>query len=257
VSLAAAVAVAVFLILGSPAGGPGVETATAAISKAATLTAASAERSGTAVVRMTHAGAPWAGKTVRWNGSDLDVTRDLGGRPGSPATELRLVGGTMYGVDPQDGGWVVLGDPSSIDPGSGTTPADYLAAVREDVGGTTLRRISGGMTGLTTRTLADGSTVYDGKVDAGLIARETGFKEGEAIRVLPFGYVAHDEAADPAAALDATVTVGADGIVRALAVTWGGGDSTWTYVVSYGDLGATPAPEAPAHARPLRERVAP
>ncbi len=34
-------------------------------SKRLTLTAASAERSGTAVVAMTHDGAPWAGKTIR------------------------------------------------------------------------------------------------------------------------------------------------------------------------------------------------
>ena len=61
----------------------------------------------------------------------------------------------------------------------------------------TLRRITGGMNGLTTRRLDDGSTVYSGTVAAGLIARETGFKEGQPIRVLPFGYVAHDEAADP------------------------------------------------------------
>ena len=40
------------------------------------------------------------------------------------------------------------------------------------------------MTGLTTRQLGDGSTVYSGTVAAGLIARETGFKEGESIRVL-------------------------------------------------------------------------
>jgi hypothetical protein len=204
---------------------------------------------------MTKGGEPWAGKTVRWNGADLDVTRDIGGRPGSPSTELRLAGGTMYGVDPADGGWVVLGDPSSIDPGSGTTPAEYLAGVREDVGGPTLRRITVGMTGLTTRVLPDGSTVYRGKVAAGLIARETGFKEGQAIRVLPFGYVAHDEAADPAASLSAEVTVGPDGIVRELAVSWGSGASTWTYAVGYSALGATPPPAAPARARPLRERM--
>ena len=87
-----------------------------------------------------------------------------------------------------------------------------------------------------------------------LIARETGFKEGQAIRVLPFGYVAHDEAADPAAPLDAAVTVGADGVVREIAVTWG----AWTYTVTYSRLGATAAPKAPANARDLlRERRIP
>jgi hypothetical protein len=90
----------------------------------------------------------------------------------------------MYGVDPEDGGWVVLGSPDSVDPDSGTTPDEYLAAVREDIDGTTLRRITDGMTGLTTRQLDDDSTVYSGSVAAGLIARETGSKEGQSIRVL-------------------------------------------------------------------------
>lgn len=102
----------------------------------------------------------------------------------------------------------------------------------------TLRRIADGLTGLTTCPL-DGSTVYSGTVAAGLIARETGFKEGQAIRVLPFGYVAHDEAANPPALLDTAVTVGADGIVRKLAVTWGTSASAWTYTVTYSGLGAT------------------
>jgi hypothetical protein len=155
----------------------------------------------------------------------------------------------MYVIE--DSRWVNIGSPNSIDPDSGTTPDEYLAAVREDVGGATLRRITNGMTGLTTRALDDGSTVYSGAVAAGLIARESGFKEGQAIRVLPFGYVAHDQAADPANRLRTAVTVGADGIVREIAVTWG----TWTYTVTYSRLGETAAPKAPANARDLlRER---
>jgi hypothetical protein len=68
--------------------------------------------------------------------------------------------------------------------------------------------------------------------------------------------VAHDEAANPNAALDAAVTVGADGIIREVAVTWGTSASAWTYTVTYSRLGETPAPVAPAHARDLlRDRL--
>jgi hypothetical protein len=243
----AAVVVAVATIE-SPTGGPGVENATAAVRTAATLTAASAERSGTAVLRITHDGRLWAGTTIRWNGADLAVTSDTPGRRGKAGSGLLVVDGTMYGVE--DGRWAVLGPPESVDPDSGTTPAEYLAAVREDVGGVTLRRIANGLTGLTTRPL-DGSTVYSGTVAAGLIARETGFKEGESLRVLPFGFVAHDEAADPAAPLDTAVTVGADGIVRKIAVSW---EPAWTYTVTYSGLGATSAPTAPKNARPFPDR---
>jgi hypothetical protein len=88
------------------------------------------------------------------------------------------------------------------------------------------------MKGLTTRALADGSTAYSGKVAAGLIAKETGFKDGQALRVLPFGFVANGQAADAAAPLDTTVIVAPGGIVRELAVKWG----TWTYTVGYSKL---------------------
>ena len=240
--------VAAALVALSPGGTPGVENATAAVQRAATVTAAAANRSGTVVVRITHDGQPWAGKTVRWNGNDVSITDHLD-RAGRPGGELRVVNGQMYGPD-VDGGWVELGPPESIDPGSGTTPTEQLAAVREDVGGVTLQRITRGMRGLVASRLADGSTVYRGTVAAGLIARESGFKEGERIRVFPFGYVAHDQASDPASRLDTAVTVGADGIVREIVVTWG----TWTYAVAYEALGATPPPVAPENARPLRPR---
>jgi hypothetical protein len=239
-ALAAAVAVVAFVTVGSS----GVQSASAAFEKAAAVTAASAERSGTAEVRMTHNGQAWAGSTIRWHDGDIAISRDR--------LEMLVVDRLMYVIE--DGRWVNIGSPESIDRGSGTTPDEYLEAVREDVGGPTLRRITNGITGLTTRTLGDGSTVYSGSVAAGLIARESGFKEGQAIRVLPFGYVAHDQAADPANRLQTAVTVGPEGVVREIAVTWG----TWTYTVTYSNLGETAALKAPANARDLlKERRIP
>jgi hypothetical protein len=254
VSIAAA-AVAAFLTVPSPGVGPGVASAAVAVRKAATVTAASAERSGTAVVRITHGGQAWAGSTVRWHDRDLEVVADFSRRPGKAGSKLLVVDGTMYGIDPERGGWVVLGSPASIDPGSGTTPDEYLAAVREDAGGATFRRITDGMTGLTERQLGDGSTVYAGTVAAGLVARESSVKGGRPIRVLPFGFVAHDEAAEPGAPLQASVTVTPGGVVRELTVTWGAGASAWRYTVTYDGLGTTPALVAPADARPLRDRL--
>jgi hypothetical protein len=251
VALAAAAAVAAFLTAGSSGVTPGVENAAAAIKKAVTLTTASAKQSGTATIRMTHDGQLWAHKVVRWNGNDLDMRDESPGRAGGAGRELLVVDGMMYSPAENRSGWVEIGSPTSIDPGSGTTPADYLAAVREDVGGTTLRRIFAAMTGsgLSTAGQRDGSTVYRGTVAAGQIATEAGFKGGQPIRVFPFGYVAHDEAADPTSPLETTVTVGADGVVREIAVTW----RTWTYAVTYRDLGSTPPLVAPANAKTLRE----
>jgi hypothetical protein len=244
-ALAAVAVAATILAVGSPSG---VEDATAALKSAAAVTADSAERSGIAFVRITHDGELWAGTTIRWNGEDVALSSDTPGRDGKVGDQLRVVDGTVYGIDERDGGWVAMGTPANIDPGSGTTPTELLAAVREDVGGPTLRRLAHGMTGLTTRR-ADSSTVYSGTVAAELIAREEGFKEGQTIRVFPFGFVAHGEAADPAAQLHTAVTVGADDVVRQIAVTWG----TWSYTVSYRGLGQTAAPAAPANARSLLE----
>jgi hypothetical protein len=248
---AAVVAVAASLTVG-PLGGTGVESATAAIKRAAAATAASADHSGTAVVRITHGGELWAGTTVLWHGTDVAVSRDAPPRPGNVGAELLVVDGILYGVDPGvEGGWLELGSPNAIDPDSGTTPAEYLAAVQEDTGGATLSRVTGAMSSPLTTHLDDGSAVYSGKVAAGLIARDTGVKEGEAIRVFPFGFVAHDEAADPSSLLDVAVTVGADGLVRTMVVSWGAGDSTWRYSVTYSGLGRTAAPLAPENAVPL------
>jgi len=104
------------------------------------------------------------------------------------------------------------------------------------------------MTGQTTRHLADGATVYSGTVPAGVIARTQGHKDGQSIRVLPFGYVAHDEAANPAAPLAVRLTVSADGIIRLISVHWGSSSSAWDYAVAYSGLGHTPAPAAPENA---------
>jgi hypothetical protein len=242
----AAAGVAVILTMGSAGGGTTVESAHAALAKAAVVTASSAERSGTATVRITHDGASWGATTIRWGEGDVAIRRE--DRPGRAGAVMRLVDGTLYGVDHR-GEWFDLGDPSSIDPDSGTTPAEYLAAVREDVGGDTLRRFTGAMSNLSRAERDDGSVVYNGTVAAGLLARETGFKEGQHIRVLPFGYVAHDEAADPDSRLQTTVTTGADGVVRGIAVRWG----TWRYTVTYGELGTTPAPVAPENAKSLED----
>jgi hypothetical protein len=249
-ALAAAVAAAITLTVGS--GGPAVEDAAAAVRTAAATSAASAERSGTAVVRITHGGQFWAGTTLRWNGDDLAVSSDAAGAS-TKSRGMRVVDGVLYGFDPGDGGWVELGDPRSIDPGSGTTPDEYLAAIRRDVGGTTLTEIAAGMGGASARRLEDGSTVYSATTRADVVAREAGFKEGRSIRVLPFGFVANGDAARADAPVQAAVTVGADGIVRRVALTWGGGAGSWTYTADYSDLGATPAPTAPADAKSLRE----
>ena len=139
--------------------------------------------------------------------------------------------------------------PESVDPDSGTTPDEYLAAIAEDVGGATILRITAEMIELTTSQTEDGSTIYHGKVPAGALARETGMKDGEAIRVLPFGNVAHDDATNPDALIDLSISVGADGTIGEIYATWGG-QSSWSYRLIYRDLGSTAPLEKPTNVQP-------
>jgi hypothetical protein len=251
--LAVAALVMAVTTLGALAFGSRFEPSTvppaAAMQEAVAVSAGAADASGTVSVAMTKDGVAWAGKTVRWNGADLSVTDDVSSRPGKG--ELRVVDGMMYAPDPETpGGWMELGSPDSIDPGSGTTPDEYLAAAREDAGGATLRRITEAMTGLTATRSDQGSTIYTGRVAAGVLARETGFKEGAVIRVLPYGFVAHDDAADPASLIPITITVGPGDTIAEIAAEWGGA-SAWTYRLSFRDLGSTPSPSVPDNVKPL------
>ncbi|HKA84515.1 MAG TPA: hypothetical protein VKD21_11660 [Acidimicrobiales bacterium] len=243
-----AMVVATVLVLGSPNGSPQVSPA-AAIEQAVTVSAQAAEQSGTASIEVTEDGNAWGARTVRWNGSDISVTNEDPGRAGR--ADLLVVDGTLYGPDPEsEGGWFELGSPANIDPDSGTTPDEYLAAVRADAGGDTFRRITGAMTGLATSPGDDGSVVYSGTVPAGVLAPETGTKDGEPIRVLPYGYVAHDDASRPDAPVVVRITVGADEAIQEIHATWGGA-SSWSYRISFSDLGSTPAPTVPDNVRSL------
>jgi hypothetical protein len=109
VSVAAATALIALFMVVSPATAPGVESAAAAVKKAATVTAASADVSGTAIVRMTHNGQVWAASTIQWRGADLSVSQDVPQRRGKVGSKLLVVDGILYGVE--DGDWVAQGSP--------------------------------------------------------------------------------------------------------------------------------------------------
>jgi hypothetical protein len=234
--------VVTFIAVGSPVGPLAVSPAEA-MQQAVIASARAADSSGTVVLEITEDGDLWVGRTLRWNGMDLSIFGNEPSRVGRG--DLLVVDGIMYGPDPEvTDGWIEMGSPDSVDPDSGTTPDEYLAAIGEDVGGATMQRITGEMTDVTTSQTEDGSTIYTGKVPAGALARETGVKEGETIRVLPFGNVAHDDAANPGALIDISISVTADGTIGEIHATWGGG-SSWSYRLTYSDLGSTAPLEKP------------
>lgn len=248
-ALLAAAVVTFSLVVGSPVGPSAVPPA-AAMEHAVARTATAADKSGIVRIEITQDGQLWATETVHWNGNNVSLGDQQPVRSGG---DLLLVDGMMYAQDDPSapGQWVAIGSPDSIDPGSGTTPNEFLAAARADAGGATLRRITAAMTDLTTTKGDDSSTVYEGHVPAGELARESGFKEGEAIRVLPYGYVAHGNASDPSAPIAMSITVGANGAVQTIVATWGG-SATWVYKLTFTDLGSASTLTAPANAKPLR-----
>ena len=231
-----------FVIFGS-SGGAGVPDAGAAVRKAASLTAASAESSGTAVIRVKHNSELRSGSTIRWHDGNLAVSND-GPGPGRPGSAFLVVDGVLYTADADDDGWVVLGAPEKIT-GDAPTTRDDIAAVRDDIGGANLRRMIDGLTDLTTTKLKDGSTVYRGTLPGSRASRD----DAKRTSVLPFDYEAEGETADPSAPLDVAITVGPDGLVREDVVQWGTGGSVWTYAVTYTRLGKTSALPAPTNAR--------
>ena len=54
---------------------------------------------------------------------------------------------------------------------------------------------------------------------------------------------------DPALLCDRWTGVGADGVIRQIALSWG----TWTYAVTYSELGTTAAPTAPEGAESIQK----
>jgi hypothetical protein len=223
---AAAAALALIMTL-SPAGGGGVQSAQAAVEQAGAATAAAARHSGTVEVRMAHNGRPWSAETVHWNQGNASV---VGSGVGSPG-RLLFVDGVLFTK--------VAGSWAAVDKGgvSGYMRQRYIAPALNGIAGNTFRHIVGGIQDLQIRHGQDGTTVFSGRESARLLTSDP--RTGERIRVLPFGFVAHGEAADPNALLRIAVTVGSDHLIQRIAVAWGAGASAWSYTVTYANLGNT------------------
>ena len=111
-----------------------------------------------------------------------------------------------------------------------------------------MQRLTDEMTDLTTSQAEDGSTIYHGKVPAGLGPRDRG--EGRRIDPgAPFGNVAHDDAANPETLIDISISVTADGTIGEIHATWGS-ESSWSYRLIYSDLGSTAPLEKPTNVAP-------
>jgi len=232
-AVVAAVALVALITTLWPATGGGVQNAYAAVERAGTATAAAARRSGTVIVLITHDGRTWASESVRWNGGSASVSGTGVGSPG----DLLFVDGVLF--TRTDGGWTIV----NKDGLSSYMVQRYVGPALKGMSSSTFRRIVGGIHDLRIQHGQDGTTIYSGREAAAVITSDP--HTGERIRVLPFGFVAHGAAANPASILDISLTVGSDGIIQRIVATWGTGASAWGFTVEYAHLGATPAITAP------------
>jgi hypothetical protein len=243
VTVAAAVA-AVGVVVGlalTAASPPGAD---AAARRA--LAATAAAPSGTMTTTVLHAGVTQTVDAARWNGSDIAFSPGDG-----PIPQLLLIGGGMY-VQTSDGAWLHYANASDVEP----KPLGGLEQLAQDnIASTTPQQILALATGVQQTAQPDGTTVYTGTIpssslDPALVPgndaitsmilgaqKRTDMMFGGAGGNAPGSSVQND--------LQFEMSVGGDGLVKQVSVTFQQ-DGTYTWSVTYSQLGSTPPITAPA-----------
>jgi hypothetical protein len=234
-STAAVLAAVVMLSGGS------TESAYAAANKAVTATAASAIDSGTIVTQLSRGGDTVSTETTHWNGSDISMKTVFG----TATSELRLVDRDSYGLR-SDGRW------THFDADSTRLPAflkEMLASARVDVAGTTVHNIIDATGGLEQTENADGSTAYSGTANAdasigsAIVAIDP--TNGSVLGLATRAIRTIANAKGRSTVVSVQLTVGSDGLIRSLRVSFESGGESWLQTSDYSQLGSTPAIEAP------------
>ena len=243
VTFAAAVAV-IGVVVGlalTAASPPGAE---AAARRA--LAATAAAPSGTMTTTVLHAGVTQTIDAARWNGSDIAFSPGDG-----PIPQLLLIGGGMY-VQTSDGTWLHYANASDVGP----KPLGGLEQLAQDnIASTTPQQILALATGVQQTAQPDGTTVYTGTIPSSSLdpamvpgndaitsmilgaQKRTDMMFGGAGGNAPGSSVQND--------LQFEMSVGGDGLVRQVSVTFQQ-NGTYTWSVTYSQLGSTPPITAPA-----------
>ena len=237
VSMAVAALTVAAMLGGVFLSGGSTDSAYAAAKKAVAVTSANAVNSGTIVTRLSRDGATVATETTSWNGSDISLKTVL-----YTASELRLVGQDSYGLRP-DGRWThydasALGLPAFL--------KEMLASARVDVAGTTVRNIIDATSGLEQTENADGSTTYSGTANAdasiGVVIDTT---TGSVLALVTRAIRPIANAKDRSTVVSVQLTVGSDGLISSLRVSFQSDGKSWVQTSDYSQLGSTPAINAP------------
>jgi hypothetical protein len=233
-------------------------SAYAALKKALAATAAAA--SGTMTATVVHGGSSYTLDTTQWNGNALAMTGGQRSQLG-PNQQLLLLDGGVY-VQQGDGTWLHYENAADIGPKLG--PMVQLA--QDNVAGNTADQILVLATGLQQTTEPGGSSVYTGTIpnssaDPGVAATD------DAIIRMITNLRSGNEPGAPGGShgdLQLQMTVGNDGLVRQISLSFQqqdsgapGGDGSYTWSVTYSQLGSAPPITAPASSTPVESGAGP
>ena len=246
-----AVATAAVLSLTLTATSP--DNASAAARRA--LAATAAAPSGTITTTVLHGGVTHTVDATRWSGRDIAFSPGFG-----PIPQLLLIGRGMY-VRTSDGTWLHYANASNVGP----KPLGGLEQLAQDnIAGTTAQQILALGTHVQKTAQSDGTTVYTGTIHnsslnpaivPGNDAITSMILGAQKRTAMMFG-AGPNEGDAPGGQQDdlqLQMSVGADGLVRKVRVIFqqeGTGslarDGTYTWSVTYSQLGSTPPIKAPA-----------
>jgi hypothetical protein len=249
VTVAAAVAV-VGVVVGLALTAASPPSADAAAGRA--LAATAAAPSGTMTTTVLHGGVTRTIDATRWNGHDIAFSTGFDQFP-----QLLLIGGGMY-VQTSDGSWLHYANASDVGP----KPLGGLTQLAQDnIAGTTAQQILSLATQVQTTVQPDGTTVYTGTIPSGSINAGNDPGNNPIISMIlgaqkrtdmMFGAGKGDAPGGQLNDLQLQMSVGGDGLVQQVSVTFQGQDTrsaavdgTYTWTVTYSQLGSTPPITAP------------
>jgi hypothetical protein len=199
-----------------------------------------------------HGGVTRTIDATRWNGHDIAFAPGLG-----PIPQLLLIGSGMY-VQTSDGTWLHYANASNVGP----KPLGGLMQLAQDnIAGTNAQQILALATHVQKTAQSDGTTVYTGTIpsssinagnDPGNNAIISMILSAQKRTDMIFGAGKGDAPGGQQSDLQLRMSVGGDGLVKQVRVTFQGqdtgssaGDGTYTWSVTYSQLGGTPPITAP------------
>ena len=240
----AAIVLGLTLSAASPSG------ASAAARRA--LAATAAAPSGTMTTTVLHAGVTHTIDATRWNGHDIAFSTGFDQFP-----QLVLTGGGMY-VQRSDGSWLHYVNASDVGP----KPLGGLTHLAQDnIAGTAAQQVLSLATQVQSMVQPDGTTLYTGTIPSGSINAGNDPGDNAIISMIlgaqkrtdmMFGAGKGDAPGGQLNNLQLQMSVGGDGLVQQVSVTFQGQDTgsaavdgSYTWTVTYSQLGSTPPITAP------------